>query len=120
MRSLRVPIMAAVLSASTACAPARQGSVPPLDLARWRLVDLTHAFDARTPYWPTSPGGFRLERLSAGATPTLLLATGSAIQLETASGDVIEIPGREMLLLTEPATVRNTGGQPAMFVIARM
>jgi hypothetical protein len=57
--------------------------------------------------------------IPAGATPTLLLATDSAIQLETATGDGIDIPGREMLLLTEPETVRNTGGQPAMFVIAR-
>jgi hypothetical protein len=57
--------------------------------------------------------------IPAGTTPTLLLATDSAIQLETATGDGIDIPGREMLLLTEPETVRNTGGQPAMFMIAR-
>jgi hypothetical protein len=56
---------------------------------------------------------------SAGATPALLLAMDSAIQLETATGDIVDIPGREMLLLTEPATVRNSGDQPAMFVIAR-
>ncbi|MDF1505768.1 cyclase family protein [Roseisolibacter sp. H3M3-2] len=42
---------------------------PPLDLSRYRMVDLTHAFDARTPYWPTSPTGFRLDTLSAGQTP---------------------------------------------------
>ena len=61
----------------------------------------------------------RAAEMPAGATPGLLLATDSAIQLETASGDVIDIPGREMQLLTEPATVRNTDDQPAMFVIAR-
>jgi hypothetical protein len=55
----------------------------------------------------------------ASALPVLLLATDSALQLETATGDDIDIPRREMLLLTEPATVRNTGDQPAMFVIAR-
>jgi hypothetical protein len=61
----------------------------------------------------------RAAEIPAGATPALLLATDSAIQLETAADDVIDIPGRQMLLLTKPATVRNAGDQPAMFVIAR-
>jgi kynurenine formamidase len=39
-----------------------------LDLARYRLVDLTHPFDDRTPYWPTSTTGFRFNRLSHGMT----------------------------------------------------
>jgi kynurenine formamidase len=33
------------------------------------IVDLTHPFDARTLYWPTSPGGFELKRLHYGSTP---------------------------------------------------
>ncbi|MFN2563618.1 MAG: cyclase family protein [Gemmatimonadaceae bacterium] len=40
-----------------------------VDLTRFRLVDLTHAFGTRTLYWPTSPGGFRLEQLAFGQTP---------------------------------------------------
>ena len=92
MRSLRVPIMAAVLSASAACAPARQGSVPPLDLTRWRLVDLTHAFDARTPYWPTSPGGFRLERLSAGTTPGGWYYSANAFEAPEHGGTHLDAP----------------------------
>lgn len=32
------------------------------------LVDLTHAFDAQTIYWPTDREGFVLEELSAGVT----------------------------------------------------
>jgi kynurenine formamidase len=43
------------------------GSAP--DLATARLVDLTHAFDATTLYWPTSPTSFRLEKLADGETP---------------------------------------------------
>jgi kynurenine formamidase len=31
-------------------------------------VDLTHAFDERTPYWPTSPSAFELKQLSHGKT----------------------------------------------------
>jgi kynurenine formamidase len=40
-----------------------------IDLSRHRLVDLTHAFGARTLYWPTSPSAFRLEQLAYGQTP---------------------------------------------------
>jgi kynurenine formamidase len=40
-----------------------------VDLARARVVDLTHPFDDTTLYWPTSPSAFRLERLAWGPTP---------------------------------------------------
>jgi hypothetical protein len=61
----------------------------------------------------------RAAQMPDGATPALLLATDSPIQLETASGDVIDVPNGELFLLTEPATARNPGHQPATFVIAR-
>jgi hypothetical protein len=61
----------------------------------------------------------RAAALSAGAMPALLLASDSAIQLEmTSSGDV-DVPSGELILLAEPATVRNPGQQPATFVVAR-
>jgi kynurenine formamidase len=41
---------------------------PPLDLAAYRLVDLTHAFGPNTIYWPTSPSKFELKQLSRGKT----------------------------------------------------
>ncbi len=31
-----------------------------IDLSAHRLVDLTHPFDERTLYWPTSPSTFKL------------------------------------------------------------
>jgi kynurenine formamidase len=40
-----------------------------VDLTGYRLVDLTHGFNAQTLYWPTSPTGFQLERLAYGPTP---------------------------------------------------
>jgi kynurenine formamidase len=40
-----------------------------IDLSRYRLVDLSHAFGASTLYWPTSPSAFRLEQLAYGQTP---------------------------------------------------
>jgi len=40
-----------------------------IDLATSRVVDLTHAFDRNTLYWPTSPSGFELKPLHKGPTP---------------------------------------------------
>ena len=39
-----------------------------IDLKTARVVDLTHPFDEKTPYWPTSPSGFDLKRLHYGPT----------------------------------------------------
>jgi kynurenine formamidase len=39
-----------------------------LDPSAYRLVDLTHAFNERTIYWPTSPSTFKLQRLAYGVT----------------------------------------------------
>jgi len=61
----------------------------------------------------------RTTALPAGAMPALLLATDSAIQLETTSAGITDIPRGETFLLAEPATVRNPVQQPAMFVVAR-
>src|SRR5439155_24799713 len=33
------------------------------DLATATIVDLSHAFDDKTIYWPTSPSSFKLEKL---------------------------------------------------------
>jgi kynurenine formamidase len=40
-----------------------------VDLARYRVVDLTHAFNRKTLYWPTATTGFSLEQLAFGPTP---------------------------------------------------
>ena len=78
MQRLCLAVTVALLGAPTALAlaqsaPTREaGGVPPaqaVDLSRDRIVDLTHPFNARTPYWPTSPSGFRLDTLAAGETP---------------------------------------------------
>ncbi|WP_166144760.1 cyclase family protein [Methylosinus sp. RM1] len=39
-----------------------------LDLSKSTIVDLTHSFDAKTIYWPTSPSGFELKSLHNGLT----------------------------------------------------
>lgn len=39
-----------------------------IDLSASRVIDLTHAFDKDTVYWPTSPSGFELKPLHKGLT----------------------------------------------------
>jgi kynurenine formamidase len=46
----------------------RAGAAPP-DLRTARIVDLSHSFDEKTLYWPTSPSSFALTRLAHGMTP---------------------------------------------------
>lgn len=43
-------------------------SAQPLDLQGYRLVDLTHSYNADTVYWPSTPARFSLERLHFGDT----------------------------------------------------
>ena len=40
-----------------------------VDLTRYQVVDLTHAFGPTTLFWPTATSGFTHEQLSYGATP---------------------------------------------------
>jgi kynurenine formamidase len=47
----------------------RPPSGVPVNLSASRLVDLTHAFDAKTIYWPNAPSGFVLHRESFEKTP---------------------------------------------------
>src|SRR5688572_11360016 len=57
--------LAAAAGACAARAPARDVRLP----EGARMIDLTHPFDERTLYWPTSPSGFTLESLHHGKTP---------------------------------------------------
>jgi kynurenine formamidase len=63
----RFALFAAVLLAVSGAACRRSPSTP--DLATAKVVDLTHAFDERTLYWPTSPSAFELKPLADGQTP---------------------------------------------------
>jgi kynurenine formamidase len=59
-----------VLVATIALGTASASASPPLhDLSTAKVVDLTHPFDDKTLYWPTSPSSFELKRLSFGETP---------------------------------------------------
>jgi kynurenine formamidase len=64
---LLVPIGCSGPAADRATTPTAAASAFPG--AGGRLIDLSHSFDEKTIYWPTSPSAFELKRLSYGPTP---------------------------------------------------
>src|SRR3981081_3798950 len=63
----RTLVLLAIFSQSTEVSAASKAP-PILSLKTAKVVDLTHPFDERTLYWPTSPTRFELKRLSYGET----------------------------------------------------
>jgi kynurenine formamidase len=70
----RRPILAApwlacgALAACLALGAVRAAGPAAPDLRTARIVDLTHSFEARAPYWPTDTRGFQLEPIHYGPT----------------------------------------------------
>jgi kynurenine formamidase len=60
LRFVLIPLLAAAFASAA--------RAQTLDLSASTVVDLTHAFDADTIYWPTSPSGFELKPLHRGLT----------------------------------------------------
>ena len=63
-----------------------------VDLTRFRLVDLTHPFNAKTLYWPTATTGFELERLAFGKTPGGYFYSSNAFASPEHGGTHIDAP----------------------------
>jgi kynurenine formamidase len=57
-----------IASSTRAAAPAKSSS-DLVDISSAKVVDLTHAFDDKTIYWPTAPSNFELKSLAFGETP---------------------------------------------------
>jgi kynurenine formamidase len=84
MRRL-ICIFAAALFAGPAAAQV-------IDLRESRLIDLTHAFNAETIYWPTSPTAFTLERLAFGLTPGGYFYASNAFATPEHGGTHLDAP----------------------------
>jgi len=80
MRFLALLFLAAPLSAQT------------IDLSRGQLVDLTHALDENTLFWPTSPTRFQLDRLSYGETPGGWFYASNSFSLPEHGGTHLDAP----------------------------
>ena len=66
MKQLVFTLLLLLLSVRCAMTPKCNGG----DLSPARtVIDLSHSFDEKTIYWPTSPSTFRMEQLHHGATP---------------------------------------------------
>ena len=66
---MRFQIIALAVLLAACPSAAFAASKAALSLDGVRVVDLTHAFDHQTIYWPTSPSAFELDTLSRGMTP---------------------------------------------------
>jgi len=61
-------------------------------LQRFELVDLSHAFDAETLYWPTAPSHFELERLAYGPTKAGFFYSANAFCTPEHGGTHLDAP----------------------------
>jgi kynurenine formamidase len=66
---MKTTVLASLLVAGAAATSAPPPPSTTFDLARARIVDLTHSFDDKTPYWPTATSGFELKTVYKGKTP---------------------------------------------------
>jgi len=62
------------------------------DLARARIVDLTHPFDVETLYWPSAPHGFALEQLARGRTAGGFFYAANAFSAPEHGGTHLDAP----------------------------
>jgi kynurenine formamidase len=83
----RTLVTIAALAALAVSARAQQ-----IDLARYRVVDLTHSFDKAALYWPSSPSAFVLDTLSAGMTPDGYFYSAFAFSTPEHGGTHLDAP----------------------------
>jgi len=63
-----------------------------LDLGAYRMVDLMHAFNASTIYWPTSTERFELKQLSFGTSPGGWFYAANAFSTPEHGGTHLDAP----------------------------
>lgn len=81
-----------VLIASSALLQPRPLAAQAPDLDGYRVVDLTHAYNEETVYWPTAASRFELERLEYGATEAGYFYSANAFATPEHGGTHIDAP----------------------------
>jgi kynurenine formamidase len=84
--------MRSIVLAALLAAVATPGRAQVIDLRTARLVDLTHAFNERTIYWPTSPTAFELDRLAFGKTEGGWFYAANALSTPEHGGTHLDAP----------------------------
>jgi len=79
------------LLAATAALGAPTAPAPP-SLSKATVVDLTHPFDEKTLYWPTSPTRFELKKLSFGETPGGYFYAANSLCMPEHGGTHLDAP----------------------------
>ena len=69
-----------------------ESSSAALELSDYRLVDLTHAYNEETLYWPTAPSRFELTELAAGETPAGYFYSAYAVCTPEHGGTHLDAP----------------------------
>jgi len=80
--------LAVLLSAVATSVAHSQG----LDLSRYRVIDLTYPFNAKTLYWPTATTGFQLQQLAFGETPGGYFYSSNAFAAPEHGGTHLDAP----------------------------
>jgi kynurenine formamidase len=75
-----------------AAACAQRDADPAMDIAGAELVDLTHAYNARTLYWPTSTDTFEHPQLAYGQTPGGYFYSAYALSTPEHGGTHLDAP----------------------------
>jgi kynurenine formamidase len=107
---------------TAAAAGAEQESSSALDLSAYDIIDLTHALNERTIFWPTSPTTFQLDRLSYGQTEGGWFYSANSFSMPEHGGTHLDAPihfaeGRQTTdripldLLVAPAIVIDVSAQ---------
>ena len=63
-----------------------------LDLSKYTIVDLTHAYGPSTVFWPTSPTKFELEKLAYGQTPGGFFYAANTLRTPEHGGTHLDAP----------------------------
>ena len=89
-----IRLSAATLFALAAAGQAKEPIRPStsVDLATAAIVDLTHTFDEKTLYWPTSPTAFHLEKLAYGPTPAGFFYASNSLCAPEHGGTHLDAP----------------------------
>lgn len=76
----------------TACAPAEDTSNAALDLARFEIVDLSHAYGTDTVYWPTEQQGFEKRTVIEGELANGQFVSAFAFSMPEHAGTHLDAP----------------------------